>query len=289
MMNIVKYIILILILSSGLLVYGNSYWRVPFLILLNRWLSWILVSLLIGYFVHIWELSHRPFIVISGTVFLIWFLIESGLVWLNIRVLNYSSFAFFPKFSMNTGQISWPNQKRYIALKNFLRINGFKEVQSIKTSILGVVSLYSPIYKDSTNRILLQLLFIPQKNEIVNIYYILISSTKKGDRYITDNLSLPFGGYVPANWVKIRKPLCYSLKSLLKRHQKSLNSSKEDFVSWENSPLDEINHQQSFLEYYNIKEGFLHPSNLHDTYGRLTAEGRYRLWKQFLSLKYLGC
>lgn len=288
-MIIVKYVILALMLSSGLLAYGNKIWRLPFIVILNRWISWILASLLVGYFFHVWELSNRPFIVLSGTVFLAWFLIESVLVWFNIRMLTFSNIAFFPRFSINNGQIPWPNQKRYIRLKDFLRINGFKEVQSIKTSILGVVSLYSPIYKDPTNKILLQLLFVPEKNKIINIYYILISSTKEGNRYITDNLSLPLGGYVPLNWVKIRRPLCYSLKSLLKRHQKSLERSKENFVSWENSPLDEINHQQSTLEYYNVKEGFLHPSNLHETFGRLTAEGRYRLWKQFLFLKYLGC
>lgn len=288
-MDIIKYIILTLILSSALLVYGNSHWRVPFLSVLNRWISWILISLLIGYFGERWELTSKPFIVLSGTVFLIWFLIESILVWLNIRMLNYSSIPFFPKFSMNNGQVPLPNQKRYIEVKDFLRANGFKEIQSIKTSILGLISLYSVIYKDPSNKILLQLLLIPQKNEIVNIYYILTSSTKDGSRYITDNLSLPYGGFIPLNWVKIRKPLCYSLKSLLKRHQKSLNRSKKEFISWENSPLEEINHQQSLLEYYNVKEGFLHPSNLHETYGRLTAEGRYRLWRQFLFLKYLGC
>jgi len=288
MLNIVKYIVLGLILSSGLLVYINSYWRHPFLAVINRWISWILVSLLTGYFLIRFGISNRPFIVLSGTVFLLWFLVESILIWFNIRMLNFSAVSFFPKFSMNKGQIPWPNQKRYIALKEFLRLNGFKEVQSIKTSILGIISLYSPIYKDPTNKIFLQLLFIPQKNGIVNIYYVLISSTDEGSRYITDNLSLPFGGYVPGNWVKVRKPLCNSLKNLLKRHQKMLNESTENFISWENTPLVEINHQQSVLEYYNIKQGFLHPSNLHQTYGKLTAEGRYRLWKQLLFLKYLG-
>ncbi|PWU06239.1 MAG: hypothetical protein C5B43_02115 [Verrucomicrobia bacterium] len=288
-MHIIKYILLILVLTSGSIIYANNYCRSPFLTILNRWITWILVSLLTGYFLKKWELSEKPFLLLSCTGFLVWFLIETILVWLNIRMLNFSSIPFFPRFSMINGQIPWPNQKRSIALKEFLRLNGFKEIQSIKTSILGSISLNSPIYKDSTGKILLQLLFVPQKNDIINIYYILISTTKEGNRFITDNLSLPFGGYIPENWIKRRKPLCNSLKTLLKHHQKTLKNSKETIISWENSPLDEINRQQSFLEYYNIKAGFLHPTNLHDVYGKLTAEGRYRLWKQFLFLRYLGC
>jgi hypothetical protein len=289
-MSIIKYIILGLLLSSLFLMYGNRRWEIPILVVANRWINWILISLFVGYFAQRWGISDRPFVVLSGTVFLVWFLVESVLIWLKIRVLNFSSISFFPRYSVNDGQTPWPTQTKYIQLRKFLRLNGFKEIQSIKTSILGIISLYSPVYQDSTGKILLQLVFIPEKGGggRMAVNYVLMSSTKEENRYITDNLALPMGGYIPKKWVKVRKPLCTSLKRLLGIHQKSLEESKENFVIWESTPLDIINHQQSVLEFYNIKNGFLNPTSLHETYGKLTSEGCYSLWKQLLFLKYLG-
>lgn len=287
-MNILSYIILGLMAVYVFLVYGNIRSKLPFLSIASRWIRWILSSLLIAYFARQWALSEKPLVVLIGASFLFWFLIESILVWINIRMLNFSSIPLFPRFSINHRKTQWPNQKRFIQLKEFLRSNGFKEGQSIKTSIAGTLFLYSPIYIDSSNRILLQFLFLPQRNGTIDVRYILISSTLDGKRYITDNIEMPFGGYVPQNWFKVRKPFCDSLETLLELHSKRLNLSNEIFVTWEDTPLDEINHQQSVLEYYNIKEGFLNPPNLYESYGKLTPEGRYRLWKQFLFLKYLG-
>lgn len=288
-MSVIKFIILALMLVYLFLVYGNMRWQSPIVIVVNRWISWVMISLLIGYLMHQWDLSDKPLMVLSGTVFLLWFLIESILVWLRIRMLNFSGIPFFPRFSINNGQTPWPTQEKYIELKEFLRSNGFKEEQSIKASILGVISLYSPVYKDLTGKILLQLIFFPQKDGSVAIFYILMSSTEEGSFYITDNLALPVGGYIPKNWIKTRKPLCSSLKHLLAYHQKLIKQAQEDFIPWERTPLDIINHQQSVLEFYNIKEGFLNPTSLHEVQGRLTSEGHYCLWKRSLFLKYLGC
>jgi hypothetical protein len=287
-MNILSYIILVLMGVSFCLTCGNAQWKLPFLVIANRWFRWILFSLLITYFVRQWDLSEQPFFVLILTFFLIWFLGESILIWVNIRALNRSSIAFFPRFTVDHVETKWPNLKRFIQLKEFLRSNGFKETQSIKTTVVGSLVLHSLVYKDLTSKILLQLLFFPQKNGISNVYYTLTSLSSDGKRYITDNLDMPFGGYMPNNWFKVKKPLCDSLGNLLKYHFRRLNTSGKDFVIWDGAPLNEINHQQSVLEYYNIKKGFLNPPNFHEDYGKLTSEGCYRLWKQFLFLKYVG-
>lgn len=287
-MNVLSYIILILIGVSFCLACGQTRWKSTLLVIANRWCKWILFSLLIAYFIRQWDLSGQPFFVLITTCFLGWFLIESILIWVNIRALNRSSIAFFPRFSINHLETRWPNLKRFIQLKDFLRTNSFKETQSAKTTILGSLVLHSLIYKDSTEKILLQLLFFPQKNGASSVYYVLTSLTSDGERFITDNLDTPFGGYVPDNWFKLRRPLCNSLGSLLRCHFKRLNNSGKDFVVWDDAPLSEINHQQSVLEYYNIKKGFLNPPNFHSDFGKLSSEGCYRLWKQFLFLKYIG-
>lgn len=287
-MNILSYIILILMGVFLCFVYGNTRWKSSFLAIANRWFKWVLCSLLVAYFVRQWDISRQPFFVLIITCFLGWFLVESILIWINIRALNRSSIAFFPRFSVDNAETKWPNLKRFIQLKEFLRANGFREEQSIKTTVLGSLVLHSLVYKDVTEKILLQLLFFPQKSGSSSVYYVLTSLTSDGERFITDNLDVPFGGYMPKGWFKIKRPLCNSLGSLLKCHFNRLNNSGKDLVVWEGAPLNEINHQQSVLEYYNIKKGFLNPPNFHEDYGKLTSEGCYRLWKQFLLLKYIG-
>lgn len=287
-MNILSYIILGLVGVSFCLTCGNARWKFPFLTIVNRWLRWILFSLLVAYFIRQWGLSGQPLFVLITTFFLGWFLVESILIWVNIRALNRSSIAFFPRFSASHIEIKWPNLKRFIQLKEFLRSNDFKQVQSIKTTVVGSLILYSLVYKDVTQKVLLQLLFFPQKNGISNIYYVLTSLTSDGERFITDNLDIPSGAYMPEGWYKIKRPLCDSLESLLKFHLRRLETSGKFFISWDGLPLNEINHQQSILECYNIKRGFLNPPNFREDYGKLTSEGCYRLWKQFLFLKYIG-
>lgn len=288
MVNVLNYVILVLMGIFFSLAFGNIRWKFPLLTIANRWFRWIFFSLFLAYFVHEWELSKQPFFVLISTFFLGWFLVESILIWINIRALNRSSIALFPKFSIDYTEINWPNLKRFIQLKDFLRSNRFKEVQAIKTTILGSLVLRALVYKDSTGKILLQLIFLPQKNGIVRVYYVLTSLTTNGKRFITDNLDVPFGGYVPKDWLKVKKPLCDSLSSLWECHLKRLKSLNEDFTVWDDTPINEINHQQSVLKYYNIEKGFLNPPNLHEDYGKLTSEGCYRLWKQFLFLKYTG-
>lgn len=287
-MNVLSYIILILMGASFVSIFGNLRRKWPFLTIVNRWMRWLLFSFLITYLVRKWELSERPFFVLIITFFLGWFLVESILIWFNIRALNRSSISLFPRFTINPVDIKWPNLKQFIQLKEFLRSHGFKEEQSIKTTLVGSLALYSVLYKDSTEKIFLQLLFFPKKNGFSNVYYILTSLSSDGERYITDNIDLPFGGHAPKDWFKIRKPLCDSLENLFECHLKRINASKKGFVSWDSMLLNEVNHQQSILEYYNIQKGFLNPPNLHDDYGKLTSEGCYRLWKQFLFLKYIG-
>lgn len=288
MMNVEKYIMLVLMIIYLFSVYVNSRWQTPILMIVNRWINWIMISLIIGYLTHQIGLLDKPIFLLSGTVFLGWFLIETILIWIKIRILNFSNIPFFPRYTISKEEILWPVQDKYIELREFLRSHEFKEEQSIKASILGIISLYSPVYKDSLGKILLQLIFFPQKDGSVTVFYIIMSITTEGDLYITDNLSLPLGCYTPKNWVKKRKPLWSSLKRLLVHHEQSLKESKKNFVAWESTPLEIINNQQSILEFYNIKEGFLNPSNLHESFGKLTSEGRYCLWKQSLFLKYFG-
>ena len=59
-------------------------------------------------------------------------------------------------------------------------------------------------------------------------------------------------------------------------------------VPWTSEPLDDLNAQQTDLERINTELGFLLPHAEHEEHGRISHEGRYRVWKEMLSLSYLG-
>ena len=61
-----------------------------------------------------------------------------------------------------------------------------------------------------------------------------------------------------------------------------------ELEEYEIDPVDDINRQQGVLERINIEAGFLVPPHLQDEMGRITWEGRYRVWKEVWLLNYFG-
>jgi hypothetical protein len=59
-------------------------------------------------------------------------------------------------------------------------------------------------------------------------------------------------------------------------------------VAWENSPIDDINQQQQQMEMVNTELGYLLPHAEREEYGKITPEGRFRVWKEAWLLDYLG-
>ncbi len=105
---------------------------------------------------------------------------------------------------------------------------------------------------------------------------------------LTDNLFLPFGGFYPENWRVVRSPWRRTLSSLLRYHRKRLEKCREPIVPFSTDPIDDLNHQQSVLERVNTELGFLIPPHLQDECGKITREGRYRVWKEVWLLNYFG-
>jgi hypothetical protein len=52
--------------------------------------------------------------------------------------------------------------------------------------------------------------------------------------------------------------------------------------------LADLNATQHELDLINTELGFLHPHNQRDDFGKITQEGRYRVWKEIWMLNYLG-
>ena len=130
------------------------------------------------------------------------------------------------------------------------------------------------------------MLFIPQPNGLINYSLSFTSETADGERLITDNMHTPYGGFYPDNWNVIRRPWTRSATSLFRLHERRIQSL--DLEEYEVDPVDDLNQQQGVLERKNIEEGFLFPPHLQEENGRITWEGRYRVWKEVWLLNYFG-
>jgi hypothetical protein len=65
-------------------------------------------------------------------------------------------------------------------------------------------------------------------------------------------------------------------------------AAKVTAVSFSNEPLNDLNFAQNELDRLNTELGFLHPHPEREDFGKITHEGRYRVWKEIWMLNYLG-
>ena len=161
-------------------------------------------------------------------------------------------------------------------------------MQSLKAEIGGGIYLRLSVYQDREAKTRIQVTFVPQANGAISVCYTLTSCMEDGLRCITDNLYLPFGGFYPENWLVERKPWRRNLPWLVARHQRRLTASGEKLRPWTMEPLEDLNQQQFELERLNTELGFLLPHFQREEYGKMTYEGRFRVWLEVWMLDYFG-
>jgi len=130
--------------------------------------------------------------------------------------------------------------------------------------------------------------FIPHASGAITVCYALTSLTSDGARYITDNLYVPFAGFYPEHWFVERAPWRRSLSRLLARHRARIARSGATLEPFTEDPLTDINSSQQELDRVNTALGFLHTPPEREDRGKITHEGRYRVWKEIWMLNYLG-
>jgi len=259
-----------LIVISIALSYANSKTNSLVLIVLNRWVRWLCVSFGLAFLVDKMEWADRPFWALAVIFFLFWLLLETLYTW----------------FRNNTSGEEWPAQQKLIELRNWLRSNKFQKEQALIANIGYEVDIRSSVYQDETGTIRAQILFVPQGNGLISHCISFTSDSVDGEHFITDNLNSPYGGYYPENWDVCRKPWSRNPARLLRHHKKRIEGF--ELEQYEIDPIDDINQQQGVLERTNIEAGFLVPHHLQEEMGRITWEGRYRVWKEVWLLNYFG-
>ena len=271
-----------------LLFYINLRMASPVLAIPIRWMRWILFAIFIAQTNTQMAWIDRPFWAVAAAVFLLWFLLESGFNWLKVSAISLSPMPLFPRYVVNHSGDEWPTQKRLLRVRDWLRDNQFTHVQALKAELGGGIWLRASVYQNHDNTLRLHVLFVPQENGAITVCYSLATQTAGPRRYVTDNLYIPFGGFYPEPWHVERTPWSRKLSRLVKRHEERLKQSKETPRIWEISPIDDINQQQQHMEMINTELGYLLPHAEREEFGKITPEGRFRIWKEAWLLDYLG-
>lgn len=281
-----------LLVLSAALAYAQYSLASPVVTILSNWVRWALFAFFLANAAVYFE-SDRPVWLWLATGFVLWPLLETMYSWLAIGALSHADTPLFPRFMVNHASEGWPNQRRFIVLRNWLREEKFQLVQSLKAERPDGPPLRVSVFNDADARIRLQLLFNPQPTGNVTLCAVFSSLTQNGVRLVTDNVYLPFvylpfGGYYPASWEVERHPWLRSPEALMCRHLRRLASRPELLQPMTDEPITELNQQQQALERANTERGILFPRSQHEEHGILTWEGRYRVWKEAWLLSYFG-
>ena len=282
------YVLFGAIVASLILTQLNQRLASPVLAIFNRWLRWLVFSLGAASVCTQFELIDRPFWVLLVGFVLIYFLIETGYRWLEIHALSVSPMPLFPRFAVNFSGEEWPTHPRLLTLREWLRQQGFRPLQSLKAEVGAGIYLRTSVYQDATGNLRVQITFLPQPGGGITVCHTFSSQTTEGDRIVTDNLFLPFGGFYPENWFVERHPWTRSAARLRQRHEQRVRAIQAPLVAWDLEPLGDLNQQQREVERINTELGFLLPHAEREENGKISHEGRYRVWKEVWLLNYFG-
>ncbi len=271
-----------------LLFYINLRIASPLLAIPIRWLRWILFALFAAQANEQLGFVDRPSWVIAVAAFLLWFLIESAFNWLKVSAISLSPLPLFPRYVVNSSGDEWPTQKRLLKVRDWLRDNRYTPVQALKAELGEGIWLRTSVHQNHDGTIRLHTLFVPQESGAITVCFSLATRQAGGRRYVTDNLYIPFGGFYPESWHVERTPWRRGLPQLVARHQSRLTHTGESALAWDNSPIDDINQQQQQMEMINTELGYLLPHAEREEFGKITPEGRFRVWKEAWQLDYLG-
>jgi hypothetical protein len=260
----------------------------PPLQLFARWLRWAFFATFFAFGLSYFGISERSFWVHWLTGAAVWFLLETGFSWLAIRALSFSDHPLFPVFRENHDGDEWPAENRHIAVRDTLRTLGFQRFGALKCMVMEGLFLRVSVYRDPARLFNVQLYFLPSATGNVQLAYAIDSTASDGSRLITDNLGIPFGGYYPENWFLDRRPLITSLKRLMRIHQKRMEQSGKEWIPLGEDLIESMNAQQHELERYNFERGFLVPASYREEMGKISKEGRYRIWKEKWLMDYFG-
>lgn len=255
--------------------------------LIGHWVRWLIFACMFSLILTFFEWSNRPDWVhfISGLA--IWFILETLYYKMTIHMLNISEMDLFPKYTSDTNDNLWPLNNEVLKIKELLSKEGFKSGETLKAQIIAHLTIRQAVYLDEAKKIRLNILFIPNAQNEIQLYYSLFSLKRSGEYWITDNQNMPFGGYYPDHWTVNRFPVCHSLNRLLKKHREAMQASQEEWSQLDEDVRTKTNRLQWELEKKNREMGFLNEPNRNNKQ-QISSEGCFRIWTEMWLLAYFG-
>jgi hypothetical protein len=288
----VSQVLMEAVLGTGLVASVLALWSArsgsPAVGIANRWARWAFIALVAAYFLRMSGVDDRPTWALIAVGGLTWMLVETLYLWMAVAAFSQSSQPLFPQYRVNRDGDEWPASRKGIRLREAVRAAGFTHRLSLVAELSPEVAVRASLFESADRLHRLQVLFLPQPSGALTACLSLATQTESGVRFITDNLFTPFGGFFPEHYHVERRPLSRRLPGLLRRHVQRVTASGEKPAVWETDPLADLNAQQRVLEQVNTELGFLVPRQEREELGKLTREGRYRIWKEIWMLHYLG-
>lgn len=260
----------------------------PVLSICNRWLRWAIFAAGAAYLCREFDWIDRPFSLLVVVFGLVWFLLETVYNWMAISALSLSPLPLFPKYTVYSDGEEWPVQQRLRRIRDLICGESFCHVQSLRAEISPDILLRVGVYDSQDALIRVQVMFMPQPGNGLTICFVFLSQLADGRRLVTDNIYIPFGGFFPEYWSLDRRPRVRSFKQLLQLHRSRLASAGVPAEPILSDPLLDIVETQKELDRLNTDLGFLQAPGDREEWGKITQEGRYRVWKEIWTLEYLG-
>jgi hypothetical protein len=251
-----------------------------------RWLLWFCGATGLGALLIKLDLSGKSLLVTTLFCFLLWPLLETLYNWLAIDALSRSGNPLFPKY--RPGENEWPIDKTSIQIREYLRSKQYRALTSAIGTIGDDDCVRCAIFESPDHVSRVGVCFVVGPAGPLPPFFSISTILEDGRRIVTDNDSMPFGGFYPEHVFVERHPLSRSLPKLMKRHAKRLEKAGNKPVEWSGDPVAELNKDQQELEQLNTSLGFLVEPSRREELGNISSEGRYRIWKEIWMLSYLG-
>lgn len=261
----------------------------PLTAIVARWSRWLAAGIVPATVLLELGWSSYPFWVLATAGGLGWFFLETVATWFAVGALSRSDYPLFPRFRPNTDGNEWPSQQRFIQLRERIRLAGFKRSQSLVATLGDLAVLRLSVFEDPTCTTRLHVVFLPTGRNNITACFAFHSVTEQGERVVTDNIFLAYGGFYPENWRLERRPWTRSFSALWERHLARLDALAQPLKVFEVDPEAWVNADQLQLEHLNRQLGFLNvPGEDYEEEGRISSAGRFRIWQEIWMLSYFG-
>ena len=251
-----------------------------------RWLLWFCVSIGFGTLFTKFEISDKSLFATALLCFLFWPLAETFYNWLAIDAMSRSGNSLFPNY--RAGENVWPSDTVSIRIREFLRLAQYSNIACAIGRIGNEDCVHCHVFEDENRHNRIGVFFIFGPTGLLSPVFSISTILTDGRRIVTDNDYMPFGGFYPENMYVVRRPLARKLKKLLEIHNRRVTKTESAPLKWKGDPVADLNRQECELEELNTSLGFLVEPSQRDELGKISREGRYRIWKEIWMLNYLG-